>query len=153
MEAAVKVGKVTADEADPIFGIEIHGLDPIPTEHRHGRPRSLLWMWLGGGFNYITLVTGALAIIFGLNVVEAIIAVVIGSAVGALVPGLISVIGPRPATATIVNTRAPFGLNGNFPAALISWASASGWVAVNSVLAIFALVQLAGLAGLSGTAV
>ena len=153
MEVAEHGTSITASEADPIFGIEIHGLDPIPPEHRHGEPRSLLWMWLGGGFNYITLVTGALAIIFGLNLIEAILAILIGSAVGALIPGLISVIGPRTATATIVNTRAPFGLNGNFPAALISWASASGWVAVNSVLAIFALIQLAGLAGLDGTAV
>ena len=149
----VRASSISAAEADPIFGIEIHGLDPIPAEHRHGEPRSLLWLWLGGGFNYITLVTGALAIIFGLSLVEAILAVVIGSVVGALVPGLISIIGPRTATATIVNTRAPFGLNGNFPAALISWASASGWVAVNSVLAIFALVQLAGLAGLNGPVV
>jgi nucleobase:cation symporter-1, NCS1 family len=149
MEAAAKLSSVTADEADPIFGIEIHGLDPIPAEHRHGKPISLLWMWLGGGFNYITLVTGGLAIIFGLSLTEAIIAVIVGSAVGSLVPGLISIIGPRTATATIVNTRAPFGLNGNFPSALISWASASGWVAVNSVLATFALVQLAGQAGLT----
>jgi NCS1 family nucleobase:cation symporter-1 len=153
MEEVAEHATMAADEADPIFGIEIHGLDPIPPEHRHGKPLSLLWMWLGGGFNYITLVTGALAIEFGLSVWQAVLAIVIGSAVGALVPGFISIIGPRTATATIVNTRAAFGLNGNFPAALISWLSASGWVAVNSVLAIFALVQLAGLAGLSGAAV
>jgi NCS1 family nucleobase:cation symporter-1 len=110
-------------------------------------------MWLGGGFNYITLVTGALAIEFGLSVWQAVLAILLGSAVGALVPGFISIIGPRTATATIVNTRAAFGLNGNFPAALISWLAASGWVAVNSVLAIFALVELAGLAGLNGPVV
>ena len=53
-----------------------------------------------------------------------------------------------------MNTRAAFGLNGNYPAALLSWLSASGWVAVNSVLAVFALIELAYVAGLgSGTAV
>jgi hypothetical protein len=50
--------------------------------------------------------------------------------------------------------RAAFGPNGNYPVALLSWLSASGWVAVNSVLAIFARVGLALVAGLgTGTAV
>ena len=54
----------------------------------------------------------------------------------------------------IVNTRAAFGLNGNFLAAFISWLSASGWVAVNSVLAVFALVEIAGVFGLgTGTGI
>ena len=141
-------------DADPIFGIEIHGLDPIPEADRHGRPVDLLWTWLGGNFNYVTLTTGALTIIFGLALWQALVAVVIGSVLGAIVLGLCAVFGPRTATATIVNTRAAFGLNGNFPVALISWLSASGWVAVNSVLAIFALIELAAVAGLgSGVAI
>lgn len=98
----------SAREADPIFGVEIHGLDPIPAEHRHGRPGDLLWMWLGGGFTYTTLVTGALGVLFGLSLWQALLAVVIGSVVGAVVPGFLSIIGPRTGTATIVNTRAAF---------------------------------------------
>lgn len=139
---------IDAREADPIFGIEVHGLDPIPPEHRHGHPRELFWTWLGGNFNYVALTTAALVILFGLNLWQAVAAIVIGGAAGATVLGLCSVYGPRTGTATIVNTRAAFGLNGNFPAALLSWLSASGWVAVNSVLAIFALIQLAQVAGL-----
>lgn len=137
-----------AEAVDPIFGIEIHGLDPIPVEHRHGEPRELFWTWLGGSFNYIALATGAFTILFGLNIWQAIAAALIGSVLGAIVFGFCGIFGPRTATATIVNTRAAFGLNGNFPAALISWLSASGWVAVNSVLAVFSLVQLAGVVGL-----
>src|SRR5258708_22468154 len=137
-----------AEAVDPIFGIEIHGLDPIPAEHRHGEPRELFWTWLGGNFNYVVLASGAFTILFGLNIWQAVAAAVIGSVIGAIVFGFCGIFGPRTATATIVNTRAAFGLNGNFPAALISWLSASGWVAVNSVLAVFALVQLAGEAGL-----
>ncbi len=141
-----------AQAVDPIFGIEVHGLDPIPVEHRHGEPRELLWTWLGGNFNYVVLAAGAFTILFGLSIWQAIAAAIIGSALGAIVFGFCGIFGPRTATATIVNTRAAFGLNGNFPAALISWLSASGWVAVNSVLAVFALVQLAGVVGL-GTGV
>jgi nucleobase:cation symporter-1, NCS1 family len=133
-----------AQVVDPIFGVEIHGLDPIPAEHRHGAPRELFWTWLGGNFNYVALATGALTILFGLSIWQAIAAAIVGSILGAIVFGFCGIFGPRTATATIVNTRAAFGLNGNYPAALISWLSASGWVAVNSVLAIFALIQLAG---------
>jgi NCS1 family nucleobase:cation symporter-1 len=137
-----------AQAVDPIFGVEIHGLDPIPAEHRHGMPRELFWTWLGGNFNYVALATGALTILFGLSIWQAIAAAIVGSILGAIVFGFCGIFGPRTATATIVNTRAAFGLNGNYPAALISWLSASGWVAVNSVLAIFALIQVASAIGL-----
>lgn len=143
-----------AREADPIFGIEVHGLDPIPPEHAHGHPSELFWTWMGGNFNYVVLTTAALTVLFGLGLWQALLAVTIGSIAGAAVLGLCSIFGPRTGTATIVNTRAAFGLNGNYPVALLSWLSASGWVAVNSVLAIFALVQLASVAGLgNGTGI
>jgi nucleobase:cation symporter-1, NCS1 family len=147
-------GTVTADarEADPIFGIEIHGLDPIPAQDRHGHPQELFWTWMGGNFNYVILTTAALTILFGLSLWQAMLAVAVGVFAGSIVLGLCSIFGPRTGTATIVNTRAAFGLNGNYPAALLSWLSASGWVAVNSVLAVFALVQLASVAGLGNGA-
>ncbi len=133
---------------DPIFGIEVHGLDPIPSEHRHGKPRELLWIWLGGNFNYVVLASGAFTILFGLSFWQAITAAIVGSVLGAFVFSFCSIFGPRTATATIVNTRAAFGLNGNYPVALISLLSVSGWVAVNSVLAVFALIQVVGVIGL-----
>lgn len=133
---------------DPLFGIEVHGLDPIPSEHRHGKPRELLWTWLGGNFNYVVLASGAFTILFGLSFWQAITAAIVGSVLGAVVFSFCGIFGPRTATATIVNTRAAFGLNGNYPVVLISWLSVSGWVAVNSVLAIFALIQVAGVIGL-----
>lgn len=154
MDGSDKTVTQDAREADPIFGIEIHGLDPIPPEHTHGHPRELFWTWMGGNFNYIILTTAALTILFGLGLWQALLAVAIGGFAGSVVLGLCSIFGPRTGTATIVNTRAAFGLNGNYPVALLSWLSASGWVAVNSVLAIFALVQLASVAGLgTGNAV
>jgi NCS1 family nucleobase:cation symporter-1 len=139
---------VDAQSADPIFGVEVHGLDPIPDEHRHGHPRELLWTWLGGNLNYVAITTGALTVVFGLRLWQALLAGILGSIAGAIILGVCSIFGPRTATATIVNTRAAFGLNGNYPAALVSWLSASGWVAVNSVLAIFALITLAQSIGL-----
>src|SRR5437763_7303874 len=71
-----------AQAVDPIFGIEVHGLDPIPAEHRHGTPGELFWTWLGGNFNYVVLATGAFTILFGLNIWQASAAAIVGSVLG-----------------------------------------------------------------------
>src|SRR5215510_11380951 len=63
---------------DPLFSIEVHGLDPIPSEHRHGQPGELLWTWLGGNFNYVTLASGTFTILFGLSGWQAITAAIVG---------------------------------------------------------------------------
>lgn len=133
--------------AAQVFHVELHGLDPIPHADRRGHPRKLLWVWMGGSYNYVTLVSGALPILFGLSLRRALTAVVIGNLLGAILFGLCARHGPRTATATIVNTRAAFGHRGNLPAAVVSLFSVSGWVAVNSVLGVFALFQLFTVAG------
>jgi len=137
------------DSGDRVFSIEQHGLDPIPVSDRHGTPRELFWTWLGGAYNYVALAAGALPIIFGLSLWQALLAVVVGNVLGAIVFGLCAVHGPRTATATIVNTRAALGHKGNLVAAAISFFSVAGWVAVNSVLAAFALIQLLAIAGIT----
>src|SRR5258708_20450025 len=74
-----------AQAVDPIFGIEVHGLDPIPFEHRHGEPRELLWTWLGGNFNYVVLAAGAFTIFFGLTLLQSSAAASIGTALSRIV--------------------------------------------------------------------
>jgi len=143
-----QVGATIDGEGDRVFSIEQHGLDPIPVEDRHGSPRELFWTWLGGAYNYVALAAGALPILFGLSLWQALLAVLIGNVLGAVVFGLCAIHGPRTATATIVNTRAALGHKGNLLAAAISFFSVAGWVAVNSVLAAFALIQLLGVAGI-----
>ncbi|HEX6288802.1 MAG TPA: cytosine permease [Herpetosiphonaceae bacterium] len=129
--------------------VEQHGLDPIPADQRYGQPRALFWTWLGGAYNYVTLAAGALLILLGLSLWQALLAVVLGNILGAIVFGLCALPGPITATATIVNTRAAFGHKGNLFAAAISFVSVSGWVAVNSVFAAFALFQVLQVAGIS----
>jgi NCS1 family nucleobase:cation symporter-1 len=139
----------TTEGTDQVFSVEQHGLDPIPVNERHGSPRELFWTWLGGAYNYVALAAGALPIIFGLSLWQALLAVVIGNVLGAIVFGFCALHGPRTATATIVNTRAALGHKGNLLAAAISFFSVAGWVAVNSVLAAFALFQLFGVIGIT----
>jgi nucleobase:cation symporter-1, NCS1 family len=154
MSNQAQVGDRPAAEvgSDQVFSIEQHGLDPIPASERHGSPRELFWTWLGGAYNYVALAAGALPILFGLSLWHALLAVVVGNLLGAIVFGLCAILGPRTATATIVNTRAALGHKGNLPAAAISFFSVGGWVAVNSVLAAFALIQLLVVIGITPNA-
>jgi NCS1 family nucleobase:cation symporter-1 len=124
------------------LGVEMHGLEPIPEGERYGRPRDLFWTWMGGAYNYVALATGALPVIFGLPLSLALVTVLAGNVLGALLFGMCAMAGPRTATATIVNTRAAFGCRGNAIPAAVGFVSAFGWVSVNSVLAVMAAAQL-----------
>jgi NCS1 family nucleobase:cation symporter-1 len=141
--------EVNVEGTDQVFSVEQHGLDPIPLNERRGTPRELFWTWLGGAYNYVALAAGALPILFGLSLGHALLAVLVGNVLGAVVFGLCAIHGPRTATATIVKTRAALGHKGNLVAAAISFFSAGGWVAVNSVLAAFALFQLFAVIGVT----
>jgi nucleobase:cation symporter-1, NCS1 family len=84
------------------------------------------------------VVIGALTIILGLSLFQALTTILVGSLLGSLFIGLGSILGSRTHTATIVNTRAVFGIKGNIPAEALNWITIVGWAVVNSVLAALA---------------
>jgi NCS1 family nucleobase:cation symporter-1 len=134
-----------------LASIELRGVQPVPEEERHGNPRGLFGMWWGGQFVYVSIVLGALPVIFGLSLVQALLVILVAGTIGSLFVGLGSVLGPRTHTATIVNTRAVFGVKGNIPVEGLNWVTIVGWAAVNSVLATLAMIELFGKAGWHGT--
>jgi nucleobase:cation symporter-1, NCS1 family len=129
--------------------VETHGIEPIPANARKGSPGDVAWLWVAAFANFVSLITGALLITFGLGVVEAIVAVALGSALAATLHGLLSVAGPRFGTTQVVAARYTFGLRGSYAGAFFTLFLAVGWFAVDCVIAAQALVQLAGLAGLA----
>jgi len=142
---------VRTDEAgDEFLKVETHGIDPIPVAERKGHPRDVAWLWVAAFANFVSLITGALLITFGLGVAESILAVAVGSLLAAAIHGLMSVAGPRLGTTQVVAARRTFGIRGAFAGAAFTLFLAVGWFAVDCVIAAQALVQLARLAGLSG---
>jgi nucleobase:cation symporter-1, NCS1 family len=133
--------------------IETLGLEPIPAAQQAGNPRSLLGLWWGGQFTYISLVIGSIPILLGLSWWGAFTAILVGGLLGSIAVGLSGFLGPQTHTGTIVNTRALFGIKGNLPWELLNWITVAGWVGANTVLAGLALIQLAGLIGLAGTGI
>src|SRR5256885_16755930 len=132
---------------DEFLKVETHGIDPIPQGDRKGTPRDVAWLWVAAFANFVSLITGALLITFGLGVAESILAVVRGSVAAAALHGLLSVAGPRFGTSQVVASRQTFGVRGAYGGAAFTLFLAVGWFAVDCVIAAQALVQLARLGG------
>ena len=68
---------ITASPPTPTH-VEVHGIDYIPSQERHGRPFELFWVWMGSNVNYLSFVFGGLLILIGLTVWEAIAVTILG---------------------------------------------------------------------------
>jgi NCS1 family nucleobase:cation symporter-1 len=135
-------------DADAFLKVEAHGIEEIPPRERGGRPQGIALLWVAAFANFVSLITGALLISFGLGVVEAVAAVAVGSLVAGALHGLLSVAGPRFGTTQVVAARQTFGVRGAAGGAFFTLFLAVGWFAVDCVIAAQALVQVGRLAGL-----
>src|SRR2546428_2960335 len=133
---------------DEFLKVETHGIEPIPSSERKGSPPDVAWVWVAAFANFVSLITGGLLLTFGLGVGEAVVAVATGSALAAILHGLLSVAGPRYGTTQVVAARHAFGVRGAYGGAFFTVFLAVGWFAVDCVIAAQAIGQLARLAGL-----
>ncbi len=146
--------------SDEFLKVERRGMEPVPDAERHGSPRELALVWTGAMANYDSLLTGALVIgapvTMGLSqgqlgLLDSALAIIIGSALAALIHGLMSTTGARTGTPQMVFARAIFGHRGSYFGAALTWIMATGWFAIDCVIAGWALVQLAGIFGMPKT--
>ncbi|PPF85561.1 cytosine permease [Subtercola sp. Z020] len=127
--------------------IEPGGIEAIPAERRHGSPWQLFSTWTAPNLEFATIFVGVIAVaFFGLGFWQAIAALVLGSAAGALTQGILSTWGPREGLAQMVLSRTAFGYRGNIlPATINTVMAGLGWFTVNSVSGAFALSTLTGM--------
>ncbi|SES40177.1 nucleobase:cation symporter-1, NCS1 family [Streptomyces sp. yr375] len=132
---------------DKAIAVETAGSEPIPDAERHGSPRQLLWTWASPNIEFATVYIGVISVLFfGLGFWEATAALLLGSALGALTQGVLSLDGPRFGVPQMVIGRLSFGHRGNLlPSGVNALVAGVGWFAVNSVSAAFALNTLTGL--------
>ncbi|MGC1183739.1 MAG: cytosine permease, partial [Candidatus Dormiibacterota bacterium] len=140
---AVGAGHLYKDE---VLEIEPQGLEHITQAQRHGRPFQMFTLWMAANLVLATWVIGNLAVgTFGVSMLGAFVALAIGNVLGALLLGLLSTFGPRLGVPQMIQSRAPFGLLGNFGPAGLNYLAGIGWFAVNTVYGTFALAELAHL--------
>ncbi len=147
-------------ESDDFFKVERHGMEPVPEDDRHGSPRELSLVWSGAMSNYVSLLTGALAlsapVFLGLSsgqlgLADSAVAIAIGAGLAAIIHGLLSVTGTKSGSPQMIFARGVFGHRGAYISAAFTWLMAVGWFAFDSVVGGWALVQLLGLAGVPKT--
>ncbi|MFI9743112.1 purine-cytosine permease family protein [Streptomyces sp. NPDC052494] len=123
---------------DEVFQVEEHGIDPIPDAERHGSAKDVFWLWFGSNLTFTYVINGALAVAFGLSFWQATAVVVLGG-LSFLAIGAAGLSGVRTGTATLVISRAAFGVRGNWPAGLLNWIVSIGYTVVNTVVGTLAL--------------
>lgn len=139
--AGTTTGIGTGVTSDEVFRVETHGIDPIPEEDRHGSAMDLFWLWFGSNLTFTYVINGALAVSFGLSFWQATAVVVIGG-LSFFAISAAGLSGIRTGTATLVISRAAFGVLGNFPAGLLNWVVSIGYTIVNTVVGTLALEAL-----------
>ena len=123
--------------------IETNDVAPIPAGERHGKPWHLFTVWSSPNLEFATIFVGALAIIFGLNIWQGILAVIVGNALAALTHGYFSTMGPKSGLPQMILGRSAFGVIGNrIPAGTSTLVAGIGWFAVNTTSGAFALQTL-----------
>jgi NCS1 family nucleobase:cation symporter-1 len=124
--------------------IEPGGVEYIALKERHGVPIQMFWTWLSPNLEFATVFIGVIAVaFFGLNLWQALTAIVIGTALGALSHAVLSSWGPKFGVPMMVESRGAFGFLGNIlPAALNGLTASFGWFIVNSVSGAFAIQAL-----------
>ena len=123
--------------------IEVNDVAPISAGERHGKAWHLFTVWTTPNLEFATVFVGALAIGFGLNVWQGLLAILVGNALAGITHGILSTWGPSAGLPQMVLSRNAFGKWGNLiPAGLSTLVAGIGWFAVNTVSGTFALQAL-----------
>jgi NCS1 family nucleobase:cation symporter-1 len=129
---------------DSVVAIEPGGAELIPLSDRHGSPMRLFFTWVSPNMEFATIFVGVIAVLFfGQSMPMAILAIVLGTALGSVTHGYLSARGPEAGVPQMILSRVSFGFFGNaLPAGLNALIAGIGWFAVNSVSGTFALNAL-----------
>jgi NCS1 family nucleobase:cation symporter-1 len=127
------------------FAVERRSIDFIPEPERHGSAINLFTLWFSANMQITTVVTGALAVILGLPLLWAFIAIIVGNALGGIFMALHSAQGPRMGIPQMIQSRAQFGFYGAILPLVIVIIMYVGFFATSGVLGGQALAAWTGM--------
>ncbi|MGZ4531163.1 MAG: purine-cytosine permease family protein [Mycobacteriaceae bacterium] len=122
--------------------VEQRSIDYVPANERHGRPRSLLFVWFAANTSITAVVTGALFIVLGNNALWSIPAIVLGNIAGGFFTSLHSAQGPRLGVPQMIQSRAQFGYLGAILPLILALMIFLGFYATGLVLGGQAMASL-----------
>ncbi len=124
--------------------IEEHSIDFIPEDERHGHISHLFTVWFAANMQLTPLVTGALAVVLGLDLAWAIVVILVGNLVGAIFMAYHSAQGPKLGIPQMIQSRAQFGVIGAIIPLIIVILMYLGFFASSGVIGGQALSGLTG---------
>jgi nucleobase:cation symporter-1, NCS1 family len=130
--------------------IEAHSIDVIPGDERHGRVRGQFNLWFATNANVFNFVLGGFAILFGLNLLWALIALLVGTVLGMAFTALHAVQGPRLGVPQMIQSRGQFGFYGAVLIFLASILLDVGYLAGQQVVQAQSLQDLTHSVGIPG---
>jgi nucleobase:cation symporter-1, NCS1 family len=101
--------------------VENRHIEYIPPGARHGKPWHQFFFWAGANFNVFNVVLGGITVSIGLTFWWALIAITVGTLIGALLIALHASQGPKLGVPQTIQSRGQFGFYGAgwlFPAVL-----------------------------------
>jgi nucleobase:cation symporter-1, NCS1 family len=126
-----------------VLEVEQYTIEQIPEDQRHGQYRDLFTVWFTSNLMPLTIVTGALAtVVYGLPFVPAVLAIIVGNCVGAILMALHSVQGPKLGIPQMIQSRAQYGTIGSILVVGIVVFMYIGFFASNLILGGQSLNQL-----------
>lgn len=92
--------------------IENRSIDFVPANERHGKTRSLFYLWFGINLTTLTIGTGAVLIFSGLSFGWSVVAIILGNLLATLLMAAHSAQGPHLGIPQMIQSRAQFGVFG-----------------------------------------
>lgn len=103
-----------AENDSSVMTIESSSIEYVAPENRHGRPADLFTLWFCTNVAPLAVISGATAVlVFHLDVVSAMLAIVAGQFFGAIFHALTSAQGPLVGVPQMIQSRAQFGRYGS----------------------------------------
>lgn len=121
--------------------IETNGINKVADEERTGRISDLFWIWFAANIGILGVVYGAIILSFGLNFIQCILVIILGTASFFLV-GAFSIAGRNGGAPMMTLSRKVFGIYGNILPNAISWISLVGWETISVITGTLALTAL-----------
>jgi nucleobase:cation symporter-1, NCS1 family len=131
-------------QADRAPLLESNSVNFVPHAQRYGSPRSLFSLWFAANASGVTLLTGAIAALSGLNLAWSGLAIVLGTVVGCVFVAYHSAQGPVLGLPQMIQSRAQFGILGANLPLMVVVAMYLGFFAGGAVLAGEAFSALVG---------
>jgi NCS1 nucleoside transporter family len=129
---------------------DVHGVEPVPAAERTSSASDQFWIWMGANIAPINWVLGTLGITLGLSLVETLVVIAAGNALGCAIFGVFCVMGHRTGVNMMVLSRAAFGRRGAWVPAAVQFLLPMGWIGVNTWIVLDLAVAALGEVGIEG---